>query len=248
MRDKQGEVSVAPTVLGQLDLRGKVVTGDALYAQRSLCRQIVAAGGDYFLFLKGNQSTLHEDIKLLFAEPPSIPASYTQRDRHGNRQEVRRLQASAELNEYSGWPHLGQVCRIDRAVTIDGLSRWDVDYAITSLTPRRARPRRLLTLARGHWSIENRLHYVRDVTLGEDASQVRTAAAPQVMAALRNTTLGLLRLAKVPNARGAYSLDAHNVAASQEDDLLAPSSRRLPCPVRTFPMRRSSHRSCVYGE
>ena len=91
VRDKQGELSVASGVLGQLDLRGKVVTGDALYAHRGLCRQIVAAGGDYFFFLKGNQSALHADSKLLFAEPPSPPASYTQRDRHGDRQEVRRL-------------------------------------------------------------------------------------------------------------------------------------------------------------
>ncbi len=203
MRDKQGEITVAPTVLAQLDLRGKVVTGDALYAQRSLCRQIVAAGGDYFFFLKGNQSTLHEDIALLFAEPPSPPARYTQHDKHGNRQETRCLQASAELNEYSGWPHLGQVCRIERTVTSAGVTHREVTYAITSLLPRRARPRRLLALARGHWAIENRLHYVRDVTLGEDACQVRTGAAPQVLAALRNTALGLLRRAQVPNVAAA---------------------------------------------
>jgi predicted transposase YbfD/YdcC len=79
VEDKKGELSVAPAVLGQLDLRGKVVTGDALYAQQALCRQIVAAGGDYLFFLKGNKSTLHADIKLLFAEPPRPPVSYTQR-------------------------------------------------------------------------------------------------------------------------------------------------------------------------
>jgi predicted transposase YbfD/YdcC len=194
---------VAPAVLGQLDLRGKVVTGDALYAHRGLCRSIVEAGGDYLFFLKGNQSTLPQDIKLLFDEPPSPPASYTQRNRHGDRHEVRRLQASTELNAYSGWPSLGQVCRIDRAVTTGGLTRWEVGYAITSLPPRRGSPRRLLLRARGHWAIEHRLHYVRDVTMGEDASQVRTGAALQVVAALRNTALGLLRLAQVPNVAEA---------------------------------------------
>jgi predicted transposase YbfD/YdcC len=208
--DKRGELSAAPAVLGQLELRGRVVTGDALYAARALCRQVVAAGGDYFFFLKGNRSALHADIALLFAEPPSPPASYTQRDRHGDRREVRRLQASTELNEYSDWPHLGQVCRIDRAVTRGGLTRWEVGYAITSLSPRRASPRRLLALARGHWAIENRLHYVRDVTMGEDASQVRSGAAPEVMAALRNTALGLLRRATVPNVAEALRRHARH--------------------------------------
>jgi predicted transposase YbfD/YdcC len=208
--DKKGELSVAPAVLGRLELRGRVVTGDALYATRALCRQVVAAGGDYFFFLKGNRSALHADIALLFAEPPSPPASYTQRDRHGDRREVRRLQASEELNEYSGWPSLGQVCRVDRAVTKGGLTSWEVSYAITSLEPRRASPRRLLALARGHWAIENRLHYVRDVSMGEDASQVRSGAAPEVLAALRNTALGLLRLAKVPNVAEALRRHARH--------------------------------------
>ena len=191
-------------------MRDKVVTGDALYAQRALCRQIVAAGGDYFFFVKGNQATLHEDIVLLFADPPTPPASDTHRSSHGNRHEVRRLEASTELNEYSGWPHLGQVCRIERTLSVQGVTQREVRYAITSLPPRRGRPRRLLALARGHWAIENRLHYVRDVTLGEDASAVRTGAAPQVLAALRNTALGLLRLAHVSNVAAALRRHARH--------------------------------------
>src|SRR5579884_47348 len=121
VEDKAGESSVAPSVLAQLDLHDKVVTGDALYAQQALCRQIVAAGGDYFFFLKGNQATLHEDVALLFAEPPTSPACSREHTSHGHRHEVRCLEASAELNEYSGWPHLGQVCRLTRVATVTGV-------------------------------------------------------------------------------------------------------------------------------
>jgi predicted transposase YbfD/YdcC len=95
------------------------------------------------------------------------------------------------------------VCRIQREVTRKGQTKLEVAYAVTSLWPHEADPRRLLELNRGHWGIENRLHYVRDMTFGEDASQVRTEAAPQVMAALRNATIGLLRLAGVTNIAAA---------------------------------------------
>lgn len=194
---------MAPALLAPVDLRGCVVTGDAHFAHRALCHTIVAQGADYLFALKGNQPTLLEDVAYLFAEPPQVFPETTQRGRHGDRWEVRRLRASDALNAYSGWPHLGQVCRLDRAITRKGLTRWEVVYLITSLPPQRATPRRLLELARGHWHIENRLHYVRDVTLGEDASQVRCGAAPQVMAALRNTTIGLMRLAGTANIAAA---------------------------------------------
>ncbi len=194
---------MAPELLGSVDLHGVVVTGDALYAQRELCQEIVAAGGEYLFVVKDNQPTLREDIATLFADPPVPPAVILQRNRHGDRQEVRKLEASTALDEYSDWPHLAQVCRIERAVTRKGQTKVEVAYAITSLWPHEAGPRRLLALNRGHWGIENRLHYVRDVTLGEDDSQVRTEAAPQVMAALRNAVIGLLRMAGATNIAAA---------------------------------------------
>lgn len=194
---------MAPGLLATLDLCGRVVTGDAHFAQRTVCAFIVARGGDYLFALKGNPPTLLEDVAYLFAEPPEPFPQTVQRGRRGDRWEVRRLRASAALNAYSGWPHLGQVCRLDRAMTRQGRTRWEVAYLLTSLAPERATPRRLLALARGHWRIENSLHYVRDVTLGEDASQVRCGAAPQVLAALRNTTIGLLHRAGAPNIAAA---------------------------------------------
>jgi len=128
---------VAPELLGSIDLSGVVVTGDALYAQRGLARQIVGAGGEYLFVVKDNQPTLREDIATLFADPPVEPAVVVQHNRRGGRQEVRRLEASTALSEYSDWPHLAQLCRIEREVTRKGETTREVAYVVSSLCPTR---------------------------------------------------------------------------------------------------------------
>ena len=90
------------------------------------------------------------------------------------------------------WPGAAQVCRIERTREIAGKTSREISYAITSLTRKRAGPEHLLALTRGHWSIENQLHYRRDVALAEDASRIRSGNAPQALAALRNTMLRLV--------------------------------------------------------
>jgi hypothetical protein len=85
------------------------------------------------------------------------------------------------------------VFRLERRRTVGGRTTTEIAYGITSLTPERASPERLLALSRGHWGIENSLHYVRDVTLGEDACRIRSGTAPQVFAALRNLLVRCLR-------------------------------------------------------
>jgi predicted transposase YbfD/YdcC len=184
------------------------VTGDTLYAQQGLCRQIVERGGEYFFTLKGNQPTLLEDTVTIFADSPGPLVYFEERDRRGNRREVRRLWASSELAEYSGWPYLGQVCRIQRETQVKGQIKTEEAYAITSLWPHEAGAGRLLSMNRGHWRIENCLHYVRDVTYGEDKSQVRTGNAPRVMAALRNTAIGVMRLSGTTNIASALRRNA----------------------------------------
>lgn len=185
-----------------------MITGDAIFAQRGLCKEVVEAEGDYAFKVKANQPTLFEDIVTLFADPPTKPEVFVERNRHGDRQEVRKIEVSTALNEYSDWPYLAQVYRIEREVTHKGQTKREMTYGITSLRPDEANAKQLLKLNRGHWGIENRLHYVRDVTFGEDASQVRTGAAPEVMAALRNTAIGLLRLAGVTNIAEALRRNA----------------------------------------
>jgi hypothetical protein len=114
------------------------------------------------------------------------------------------LVASAELAGYLDWPGVAQAFRIDRQITMGrtGLTRTEVLYGLTSLTPQAADPARLLRYVREHWHIENRSHWVRDVTFDEDRSQVRTGSMLQVMAALRNAVIGLLR------ANGATTIAA----------------------------------------
>jgi predicted transposase YbfD/YdcC len=114
-------------------------------------------------------------------------------DRGHGRIQLRTLKAVTV--HHFGFPHTAQVIQVTRKVRDLGTRRWRtvVVYAITSLTFAQASPARLADLIRGHWTIENGLHHVRDVTLAEDASQVRTGTAPQVMACLRNLAIGILR-------------------------------------------------------
>ncbi len=209
-------MTAAPALLSKLALGGKVVTGDALYAQRGLSRQVVEQGGDYFWVVKDNQPALRAAVSLLFAEPPWGEEFQVaqQVGRHGDRQERRRLQASTALNDYLDWPHIGQVCCVERTRSRKGTKSEESAYAITSLTPEKADAKRLLEMWRGHWRIENRVHWVRDVTFDEDRSQVRTGAAPQVMAALRNLVIGLVRQTGAANVAAALRHYSWKVSAS----------------------------------
>jgi len=191
----EAELAVAPQVVASLDWRGRVLTGDALSCQRSLCRQVTEAGGDDLLIVKENQPALHGDIARLFADPPAPAARVAATGKGHGRLEVRCLAASAELVGYSDWPALAQVFRLTRTWRRRGQIRQAVHYGVTSLPPTVGSPARLLALKRGHWGIENRLHYVKDVTLGEDRSPLRLGAGPTIMAMLRDAAINLLRLA-----------------------------------------------------
>jgi len=197
-------LSAAPQLLESVTLNGRLVTGDALYCQRKVCRQVCEAGGDYLVVVKGNQRQLFCDIETLFSDPPDgeVFALAEQRDRHGDRREVRHLWGSTALQDYLDWPGARQVCKVERVNERKGKVSRQVRYVITSLGEE-VGAQQLLRHVRGHWGIENRLHYVRDVTFGEDASQVRTGSAPEVMAALRNVVIGVLRQAGATNIAAA---------------------------------------------
>ncbi len=122
-------------------------------------------------------------------------------DKGHGRLEIRRIWTSRDLNGYLDFPHCGQVACIERfrENLRTGKINKEVVYLITSLSPERADPEKLLSISRGHWSIENKSHYVRDVTFDEDRSQVRTQSGPRVMATLRNLAINLLRLRGVKN-------------------------------------------------
>jgi predicted transposase YbfD/YdcC len=198
--EKTNEIPLAHTLLAGLLLDGKVLTMDALLTQRAIAQDIVDHGGDYVMVVKDNQPTLRADIALLFATPDAADLQLTQAqstDRAHGRREQRTLSLSPALAGYLKWPGLTQVFRLERRSvdTRTGEVHLEVVYGLTSLATHRADAKAVLQLLRDHWTIENRCHYVRDVTYDEDRSHARTGAIPQVMAALRNLAIGLLRLA-----------------------------------------------------
>jgi predicted transposase YbfD/YdcC len=211
---------VAPRLLRQVEaagaLRGRLVSGDALYCQKALCRQIRAGGGDYLFAIKANQPTLLEHVRLLFADPPPGERFLRARtvEKARGRLETRRLRASATLATYlgeDGWAEVGLVLEVSATVRWPRRShqpaRHEVRYFVSSL-PATTPPAHALRAVRRHWGIENGLHWTRDLTLGEDSCQVRSGHAPQVLAAVRNAVVGLLHLHGVPNLAAALRTNA----------------------------------------
>jgi predicted transposase YbfD/YdcC len=205
--DKTNEITQVEAMLRQLVLPGRVFTMDALLTQRHVAQAIVDGGGDYVMIVKENQPQLHADIELVFTLPPAgdrQPYAQTVDSGHG-RIEQRNITTSEALVGYTDWPGLAQVFEIGRYVITQktGAERVEVVYGVTSLRPERVSPGQLLAFVRGHWHIENKSHWVRDVTFDEDRSQVRCGNIPHVMAALRNTAIGVLRCAGHTNLAAA---------------------------------------------
>lgn len=205
----QHESKAVARLLAGRDLHGMVVTLDAGLTDAKLARQILAQGGHYLMIVKRNQARLYEEMTWYFDTPP-LPCdrpwriSETLGKGHG-RLEHRRLTCTDDLHEYLQWPGVQQVLRREcerRKFTTGHVSR-TVTYALTSVPSVAASAAQLEELWRGHWTIENRVHYVRDVTLGEDAHQMYTGHAPQVLATLRNAVLNQLRAAGWTNMAAA---------------------------------------------
>jgi predicted transposase YbfD/YdcC len=188
---KSNEIPAVRTLLSNFDLAGAVVTVDAMHTQTDTARLIVEAGGDYVFTVKGNQPTLHAACKNLPWR--NVPAHRVTTTGHGRR--VTRTVKVVAAPAWVTFHGAAQVAQLRRTVTRAGKKTVEVVYLITSADVRTATPSTLAGWVQGHWGIENRLHWVRDVTFDEDRSRVRTGAAPQVMATLRNTVISLLRLA-----------------------------------------------------
>ncbi len=210
---KENEIVVAPTVLARLPLAGVVVVGDALHAQRAISTTIVEAKGDYLWFVDRNQPTVLDDISQLFVEPKvekgwSLPPTDFESARscesgHG-RLEERIITVSSMLEDYTPWPYLKQVFKLERRWWEASGEHYELRYGLTSLPREVAAPGDLLRIARSEWGIENGLHHRRDVSLEEDACQLRRGRAPQTNAALNNLVISLV-----------LSSGATNLAAAQ---------------------------------
>ena len=225
--EKSNEITHAPKVLRQVDLRGVVVSGDAMFDQRDLSIQIVRAKGDYLWTVKDNQEGLREDIEVLFqpqrklvgtsALPHDFRTASTVEKGHG-RLEKRSITVSSLLADYSTWPELAQVFKVESQRTdARGTPKTEVRYGVTSLPAHLADANRLLQLTRGHWGIENGLHYRRDATMREDHAQLRMGHAPEMLAVLNNTVLGLFArqgATNVAHARREFAYHFEKALAS----------------------------------
>lgn len=222
VQQQENEIPAALRVVKALDLRGKIVTGDALLAQRELSAEIVEGGGHFLWMIKENQPQTLKDIQALFGPEPCTPGfspcrkdfrtSKTVGKGHG-RLEKRTLTASSMLKGYVNWPYAQQVLRLERRfVRIrDGKVMEEVHYGLTSLPDTEASAAQLLAYTRAHWGIENGLHYRRDDSLHEDRCCVRGKGA-HAMAVINNLVLGLLRhrsLETVPDARRYYQANLY---------------------------------------
>ncbi len=201
---KTNEITRFQPLLSGLDLTDAVVTADAMHAQREHARWLTEEKRAGYLFtVKRNQPRLFRQLKALpWAKVPVLDVT---RDRGHGRREIRRLQAVTCHGVLAlDFPHAVQAVRIRRRRyhPRTGRASTVTVYAITNLTAGQAKPADLAGWLRGHWLIES-LHYIRDVTFGEDASQVRTGSAPQALAAVRNLVISLLRLAGATNVAKA---------------------------------------------
>lgn len=224
----QNEISMAPQLLGQVDLRNKVVIGDALHTQRQISIQIGKAGGNYLWTVKGNQPQLREDLQDWFDDkatllpgmgsPPKDFCSATLTNKGHGRLEVRTLTTSSQLNDFLDWPFLQQVFKLERTITLlkTKKTRHEIVYGITSLSAEQASPAQLLHMLRSYWQIENRLHYPRDVTLQEDHTRFKKHSAAHNMATINNLILALLAKSDfpfVPSARRFFAAHPDNALA-----------------------------------
>jgi len=188
---KSNEIPAVQGPLGLFDLDGAVVTLDAMHTQTDTANLITAAGADYVFTVKGNQPTLHAACKEL--PWAKVPAGHRSTTRGHGRTATRTI----KVIQAPGWVTFAgaaQLAQVRRTVTQAGTRTVEVVYLITSADHVEAPPATPAAWVQGHWGIENRLHWVRDVTYDEDRSQIRTGNAPQVMATLRNTAISLLRL------------------------------------------------------
>lgn len=215
--DKTNEISCVPALLEHLLLKGLVITVDALLTQTEIARQIQDAGGQYLMYVKGNQPRLLWSLEACFTPRRLMNkrASNYYKDVHKahGRLEIREIWTIAVDDPYPRWPGVTQLFYLKR-------SRWELKsgkhsetgvYGITSLSTTKASPADLITITRNHWAaIENGLHWVRDVVMLEDISSTHKPGAPQVRAIFRNIVISLARLtgfSSVSEAIDAFSAD-----------------------------------------
>jgi predicted transposase YbfD/YdcC len=192
--EKTNEIPEARKLLPTLPIGGRVCTFDALHSHRQLWRLLRSKYAYPLFVVKGNEPTLQDDLATYFADPHAQVLQAETLDRQHGRVERRAIQVSSEMGSYlqACWPGVTHVAQLTRTRTEKDKTTVEVVYLIAILPSGSDGPQSLLALSRGHWGIENSLHYVRDVTFAEDRSRIRTGHAPQLLAACRNLAITLI--------------------------------------------------------
>lgn len=192
--EKSNEITAVPKLLAMLSLKGTIVTVDALNCQRTIAQQIIGQGGDYALALKGNQATLHDDVRL-FLDDPARSGGVTARTVDGDhgRIETRTASVSTDigwLQDNHDWPGLKAIGKVDRVRETPGKTTRETAYYLLSTA---LSGERFLDVVRAHWGVENRLHWRLDVVMNEDQQRARLDNGPNNLAVLRHMALNIIQ-------------------------------------------------------
>jgi predicted transposase YbfD/YdcC len=209
---RTNEITMLEALLDQVpDLGDALITMDALHAQREHAAYLHKRGAHYLVTVKGNQPGLLRQLRSLpWKDVPPGDVSAGRAHGRAEKRTIKVVTVTAGL----GFPHAARAIQITRKTRRNGSAKWktETSYAITSLPAAKGGPDQLAAWIRGHWKIENQLHWVRDVTFGEDLSPARTGTGPHVMAALRNLAISILRLAGHASIAAALRRNARDPA------------------------------------
>ena len=204
IEEKSNEIHAIPAILQRLELKGALVTIDAMGTQTEIAERIVAGGGDYLLALKANRPVLHQDVVEFFADPEAAeiePVHLTTDADHGRIEERRHfvsynvdwLFSSRRFADEPRFPHLAMIAMIESRVERNGALARERRYYLCSA---KLDPEVFALAVRAHWGVENRLHWVLDVVFHDDLARLRTGYGPQNMAVIRHMNMNLVRASK----------------------------------------------------
>lgn len=228
---KSNEITAIPLLLERLELRGALVTIDAMGTQNSIANKIVTRGGDYLLALKGNRPLLHAEVEQFFADPPKgmLEPSHDTSDGDHGRIEVRRhsvcydvdwLFSDRRYKDEPRFPNLAMIGMVETRVERHGKTQHERRYYLSSA---KLDAKAFAQAVRAHWGIENRLHWVLDVVFHDDLVRLRTDNGPHNMALVRHIAMNLVR-----NPKDKHSLKVRRKLANLNPDYLETLIRQTP--------------------
>ena len=196
--EKSNEITAIPKMLDWLDVKGHIVTIDAMGCQYAIADQIVKKEGDYIFSLKGNQGNLSDDVRLYFEDKKHIKfSSHTDYDKGHGRIETRECAVVNDVEwlreSHKNWQTIKSIIEIKATREMKDKTTHETRYYISSLD---VNPKEMLKAIRSHWAIENSLHWVLDMSFNEDYSRIRKQNAPHIMAIFRHIALNMLQTAK----------------------------------------------------